>query len=391
MRPFTTLSVLAVLAAPLPAQLVLERGDFNYDFGIDTHFALQSGLDLAPSGLLPFDPQAGHWDFSTFAAGGDARVRIVPPGGTPYASTFPGASGCGVQELPGQAAVYSYEAQTTAAQYTLGFGTVATGITIKAKFNPPWAVYAFPMQVGQSTSQTIRYSYKVLFITVNVTETHDAQIVAEGTLSVPGVPYPMPCLVMHEYVTIQDSLGSSDDYHGYYWLAPSGFTGSNGVVALQSQGNQSASFTVCRNAFFLSANNLFPESAAASLSVDLRHLSASVGGQARFALDAGAAHAGRDYLLAGGASGRSPGTALPGGSVIGIVRDGVTDYLLANANGPLLPGFRGTLDAAGRARAMLDGANGLPPAAVGLHLDFAFTTLNPYDFQSNVVWVEIGP
>ena len=384
-------SFVVLLAAPSSGQgLVIERGDFNYGASIQTEFRQYQNLDLA-GGILPFDPNAGHWDFSGFAAGSAASVDIVDPSVTPYASTFPQATGCGVQTLAGQPVVYSYEAQTPDAQYTLGFGTNQLGTTIRANFNPDWKVYSFPMQVGDAYSQTFQWSYRVIIITVTVTETHSFEVVAEGTVEVPGVPYPMPCLVMREFAVITDSLGTTDNYYGYYWIVPDGFAGSNGVAALQSQTNATPSFTICRNTFFLSANNLDPLPALPSLTRDTSQISQSAGGTVNFTLNAGLAHAGRDYLLVGSASGQSPGTAVPGGARMPLNRDTVTDFILANVGTPQFQNFQGTLDGQGMATASWVTSGPLPPAALGLHIDFGYTTTNPYDFQSNTTWVEVQP
>ena len=125
------------------------------------------------------------------------------------------------------------------------------------------------------------------------------------------------------------------------------------------------------------------------LSVDENALSRSTGGMSRFMLKAGAANAGRPYFLLGSASGTSPGTVLPGGAVLPLNRDFVFDYILAHYNSAMLQDFRGTLDAAGEATALL--RTGSAPLGVGTILNFAYTTESPYGFQSNPVPVEITP
>ncbi len=126
------------------------------------------------------------------------------------------------------------------------------------------------------------------------------------------------------------------------------------------------------------------------LAIDVDSIPSADGGVIQFSLDAGPAFDGRDYFLVGSLSGTSPGTPLPGGGTIPLNRDALTDYILSNYNNPVFVDFRGTLDADGRALAFLD-APGPVPLAVGRIMNFAFTTLGPFDLQSNPVGVVITP
>jgi len=129
-----------------------------------------------------------------------------------------------------------------------------------------------------------------------------------------------------------------------------------------------------------------------ALSADVSTLSAATGGAVTFTLDAGAAFAGRLYGMTGSVSGTMPGFNLPGGGVLPLNRDFVFDFIRNNFGSPLFTGFLGTLDAAGQATAVFDTMGPIPgvlPPGTTLH--FAFTTVNPYDFQSNAVAVDIVP
>ncbi len=125
-----------------------------------------------------------------------------------------------------------------------------------------------------------------------------------------------------------------------------------------------------------------------SLTTDVNTISQAFGGDVIFYMDAGLAYGGREYFLLGTASGTSPGTALPGGAVLPLNRDAVMNYIIAHYNTPELYEFRGTMYNTGVAKAMLS-VSGSIPLPVGTVLNFAFTTENPYDFQSNAVSVEI--
>ncbi len=124
--------------------------------------------------------------------------------------------------------------------------------------------------------------------------------------------------------------------------------------------------------------------------LDQDWIPASNGAVIDFSLDAGPNYGGRNYLLAATRSGTSPGTVLPGGAVIPLNRDTVTDYVLAHLNNWAFVDFWGTFDGNGRAAARLNWPYPLT-MAVGTILNFAFTTTGPYDFQSNPVDVVVVP
>jgi len=123
------------------------------------------------------------------------------------------------------------------------------------------------------------------------------------------------------------------------------------------------------------------------LSLSANTLSVSAGGQINFQLDAGSAFGGRQYFLLASASGTQPGTTLPGGATLPLNRDMVTDYIVRNYNSGMLIHFRGLLDGSGEAQARL--AVPFVPLTAGSILHFAYTTENPYDFQSNAAAVEV--
>lgn len=126
----------------------------------------------------------------------------------------------------------------------------------------------------------------------------------------------------------------------------------------------------------------------AFLRADTFSLSVASGGSVTFQLDAGAAEAGRGYILIGSATGRSPGTPLPGGAVLPLVLDDFSADVLANLNGPSYADFAGTLDGGGHAEATLH----LPPLApeyAGRTLYFAFLLTAPLDVVSVPIDTEL--
>ena len=122
---------------------------------------------------------------------------------------------------------------------------------------------------------------------------------------------------------------------------------------------------------------------------DCRTISSSEGCVVDFHLEAGSGYANRDFFLAGSATGTS-GIGLPGGGVLPLTWDNVTNYILNNYNNAMLVNFRGQLDPNGYAKATLEKSGPFPMAA-GRTLFFAYTTENPYDLQSNPVGVVVVP
>ena len=108
-------------------------------------------------------------------------------------------------------------------------------------------------------------------------------------------------------------------------------------------------------------------------------------------MNAGHEHAGRNYVLVGSLSGSRPGTQLPGGEVIPLNRDVLTEFILNNLNGFVFRNFSGALDENGRAVATLNIPGQIGPTAADGTITFAFTLTGGFDFVSNPVFVEIGP
>ena len=128
-----------------------------------------------------------------------------------------------------------------------------------------------------------------------------------------------------------------------------------------------------------------------SIWAEAYQFSASVGCNIDFFLDAGADNADRPYLMGGCSSGPYPGTTLPGGEVIPLNRDALTDIILNNLNGVVFQNFSGTLDESGRATATLNLPSPINPDHAGKTITFAFTLTDGFDFVSNPVLVKIDP
>jgi|GEM_PF-2852937 len=129
-----------------------------------------------------------------------------------------------------------------------------------------------------------------------------------------------------------------------------------------------------------------------ALASNLGSISGSTGGSVVFFPVAGTNYAGRQYAMVGTSSGTSPGFLLPGGGVLPLNPDFVFNYIKSHLNSPMFVDFLSTFDSNGEATAVFNTLGPIPPVLPpGTTLHFAYTTLNPYDFQSNPVGVVIGP
>lgn len=129
-----------------------------------------------------------------------------------------------------------------------------------------------------------------------------------------------------------------------------------------------------------------------SLTRDLSYLSCATGGRVSFALDAGAANAGRAYLMTGSVSGTVPGFKVPGTATTVPLKLDPFSYLMVQlANTPNYQRFMGSLDAQGRATAALQ-LGKLPAAVAGHALHFAYLLYDaPLDFASDPISVKLVP
>ena len=103
--------------------------------------------------------------------------------------------------------------------------------------------------------------------------------------------------------------------------------------------------------------------------------------------------AGRPYLLMGSLSGTEPGFALPGGKVVPLEWDFLTDLLLSLLGTPICVNFMGTINAQGNAAAQLNTLGPLDPIVIGetMHMAFILGLPPGWDYASNPIAVTFEP
>ncbi|MFH2001171.1 MAG: hypothetical protein ABIK28_15930, partial [Planctomycetota bacterium] len=119
-------------------------------------------------------------------------------------------------------------------------------------------------------------------------------------------------------------------------------------------------------------------------------LSKAEGGEIDFNLCAGKTNAFKKYFILCGATGTLPGTTVPGGAVLPLNWDSLTDLLLPLANTILFPDFYGTTDASGRCKGKFDSLGPLPPdIPTDMLLYFALLFYDPFGFVTNAQAIRV--
>jgi aminopeptidase N len=114
------------------------------------------------------------------------------------------------------------------------------------------------------------------------------------------------------------------------------------------------------------------------------------GGTVTFTLNGGASTGSRPYILGASVAGITPGYVMPDGKVIPLVPDGVTDFVLANMNGPMFPNFSGALSSQGQATAQLVLPD-IGPIPAPITVYFTWITNTSPMFVSTPVAITVTP
>jgi hypothetical protein len=134
--------------------------------------------------------------------------------------------------------------------------------------------------------------------------------------------------------------------------------------------------------------NLFP-----GLWADDYEISVSQAETINFSMHVDASNAGRPYLLLGSLSGTEPGFELPGGKIVPLKWDFLTDLLLSLVGSPVCINFMGTINGQGNATAKLNTLGPLDPVVIGevMHMAFILGLPPGWDYASNPIAVTFEP
>jgi hypothetical protein len=128
-----------------------------------------------------------------------------------------------------------------------------------------------------------------------------------------------------------------------------------------------------------------------SLTANTYKISASAGGTITLSLSAGPEETSRVYVVLGSISGTDPGFELPGGPILPINWDRFTEFVIDNLDSPLFVDFMGSLGVDGRATAQLVVPPDLLVGMENVDFYFAYPLLNPSDFASTSIRIDVIP
>jgi len=126
------------------------------------------------------------------------------------------------------------------------------------------------------------------------------------------------------------------------------------------------------------------------LTADVPSLSVQTTDSQVLSLDAGAARAGRMYIMLGTFAGTTPGLNLANGMHLPLNPSYYLTFTITNRNTALLSNSLGVLDGNGHATATFHLPH-VPPSVAGLVLHHAYLLLQPIDFISNPVALTLVP
>ena len=179
-----------------------------------------------------------------------------------------------------------------------------------------------------------------------------------------------------------DLLYLGRSFGGSYTLAnPDGYPDFRGVMTWSINWDVNSG-----NAFSASHREYLDD---VLLSASPPSISMPVGGTITLELNAGLGNAGRTYFLVPSRSGTSPGVVLPGGLVLPVNPDSLTQLAYGPAGPAYFVNLFGSLDGAGSATAQVN----VPAlsAMSGFTLDFAYFLLPGFDFVSPARGVDFLP
>lgn len=187
--------------------------------------------------------------------------------------------------------------------------------------------------------------------------------------------------VWHHARTVVDDLGNHTAIYLDGVLVGSGtpigaFSGSgvHGFTQIDVDG-------AGNDAFYFDNLTIRERTAPNGLWLDRPRLPINQRTQVHLHLNGGAALANRPYALLASLSGTSPGVAI-GTTHLPLNPDGFMGIIATDLGSPNLPGFLGVLDQDGHGTAVFDTFIQVPAGLLGLNLDFAYLTYNPFDAAS---------
>ncbi|MEO0073518.1 MAG: FlgD immunoglobulin-like domain containing protein [candidate division WOR-3 bacterium] len=198
----------------------------------------------------PFDSTRTHWNLTQYPQQLTTRtgLRDYTEGWYPAPDTmendYPDPEVVEMDTLGSGTEQYCYLWLDSFALYSDGIDFETGGYRFIGNYRPDGEVYSLPMYYGGSWITAWSWQYEIIpGIPYVANEQHEKAIVAKGKVKVPmSGEYYWPCLVIRDYMTYSDNMGTLDRRWIYEWVVPGHFAGGNGVAAAMSQNGAARNF-----------------------------------------------------------------------------------------------------------------------------------------------------
>jgi hypothetical protein len=220
------LSTFLLLSVVSPSGAQISITDTEYPTGIGWTVEYYSG---GPHDFGFPLPGTSPWDYTSGPTDETETRTVIGKTGAIYSDSFPGANfAIRTVYLISSDTQYTFLSKTPSSLLEYGFSVKTAGDSFVSVYDDPLKALEFPLDFGNTWSDTINY----LFFGIPITHELSFNVAAFGTLSVPAFSS-LPCLVLR-IQNITTVFGLTDTTWSYSWLVENW---GNGAVATSNTNN----------------------------------------------------------------------------------------------------------------------------------------------------------
>ncbi|MBM3315031.1 hypothetical protein FJY71_04215, partial [candidate division WOR-3 bacterium] len=256
MKNLILLLLLAGLAAPaLPHTVTIDCNEVP--LVIDTYARYRQNQSIFR--WTAFDSTRTHWNLTQYPQQRTTRTGLrdyeegIVPAPESMEVDFPAPDVVEFDTLGSGTEQTAYFYLDSFALWCDGIDFEQGGFRFIGNYLPDGETYQLPMYYGGSWITAWTWQYEIIQgIPYVANEQHEKAVVARGKVRVPmSGEYYWPCLVIKDYMTFSDNMGSLDRRWIYEWVVPGHFAGGNGAAAAMSQNGAAPNFVNVENLFQL--------------------------------------------------------------------------------------------------------------------------------------------
>uniref|UniRef100_A0A7C4CB54 T9SS type A sorting domain-containing protein n=1 Tax=candidate division WOR-3 bacterium TaxID=2052148 RepID=A0A7C4CB54_UNCW3 len=244
-----TLVVLSALAIALPAvgrDVIIDVNEIPLQVGTYARYRQNQSVFR----WTPFDSTRRHWDVTGYPGQLTARVGLRPftegrfPAPDSMRADWPDPQVCEVDTLGSNSVQHVYLYADSFALWCDGIDLDQSTFRFLGNYRPDGEIYNVPLFFPNAWNTAWQWQYELFpGVTYVATEQHQKRVCAKGKIKVPiSGEYYWPCLVIKDYMTFSDNMGSNETRWIYEWVVPGVFAGANGVCAAMSQNGAPPNF-----------------------------------------------------------------------------------------------------------------------------------------------------